>query len=116
MLTADYETGLQVFDLRDGSDFASRKLHTRAMRFKQQKQRARYIAQQRTAAAAQMAHQLAHEINNPLQSMTNTAYLIAQGNGTQDPRVLGQELSNQIFRLSGLVKMLLAVPFQTPSN
>jgi signal transduction histidine kinase len=83
-----------------------------AMGFSQQKQRARFIAQQRTAAAAQMAHELAHEINNPLQSMTNIAYMIAQGNGNQDPRALGQGLSNEILRLSGLVQRLLAVPFE----
>src|SRR6201995_2470027 len=42
-----------------------------AMGYRQQKQQAQILAQARNAAAAQMAHQLAHEINNPLQSMTN---------------------------------------------
>jgi signal transduction histidine kinase len=82
-----------------------------AMGYRQQKQQARVIAQERAAAAAQMANQLAHEINNPLQSMTNTAYLVAEGTG--DPRVLGRELSNDVSRLSELVKELLSLPFES---
>jgi nitrogen-specific signal transduction histidine kinase len=59
-----------------------------------------------------MANKLAHEINNPLQSMTNAAYLIAEGDAGLDPKVLGRELSNDICRLSGLVKKLLSLPFE----
>ena len=50
-----------------------------AMGFRQQKQQARMIAQERAAAAARMANALAHQINNPLQSITNLAYLVAEG-------------------------------------
>jgi hypothetical protein len=82
-----------------------------AMGYKQQKQQAKLLAQARTAAAAQMANQLAHEINNPLQSMTNTAFLVEEGGVEQDSRMLGRDLSNDIRRLSGLVKQLLALPF-----
>jgi hypothetical protein len=81
-----------------------------AMGYRQQKQQARLIAQQRAAGAAQMAHKLAHEINNPLQSLTNTAYLLEQGGADQDPQLLGRELSNDIHRLSGLVRELLSLP------
>ena len=88
------------------SDFA-------AMGYRQQKQHARLVAQERAAAAAHMANTLAHEINNPLQSMTNAAFLIAQGSPDQDPKALGRDLSNDIHRLSGLVKKLLSLPFQT---
>jgi hypothetical protein len=84
-----------------------------AMGYRQQKQQARLIAQERAAAAAQMANRLAHEINNPLQSMTNAAYLIAQGNAEHDAKALGQGLTNDIHRLSGLVKKLLSLPFET---
>jgi len=84
-----------------------------AMGYRHQKQQARLIAQERAAAAAQMANELAHEINNPLQSMTNTAYLVAEGNAEQDPRKLGRELSSDIQRLSCLVKKLLSLPFET---
>jgi hypothetical protein len=81
-----------------------------AMGYRQQKQQTRLIAQERAAASAQMANQLAHEINNPLQSMTNTAYLVAEGTEEQDTRALGRELSNEIRRLSVLVKQLLSLP------
>jgi hypothetical protein len=84
-----------------------------AMGYRQQKQQARLIVQERAAAAAQMANRLAHEINNPLQSMTNNAYLLAEGAATEDPRALGRELSNDIRRLSGLVKELLSLPLDS---
>jgi hypothetical protein len=83
-----------------------------AMGYKQQKQHALSIAVERTKAAAEMANELAHEINNPLQSMTNAAYLLAEGDGEHDPKELGRELSNDIQRLSGLVKKLLSLPFE----
>jgi hypothetical protein len=84
-----------------------------AMGFKQQKQQARLIEQARLAAAAKMANELAHEINNPLQSMTNAAYLVAEGNAGLDQKALGRDLSNEIGRLSGIVKTLLALPLES---
>jgi hypothetical protein len=83
-----------------------------AMGYRQQKQQARLLAQERTSAAAEMANKLAHEINNPLQSMTNAAYLIAENSVDQDSKLRGRELSNDIQRLSGLVKQLLSLPFR----
>lgn len=80
-----------------------------AMGFRQQKQNSRKIAQERAAAAAQMAHELAHEINNPLQSMTNAAYLITES-GDPALRPWGRELTNDIHRLSGIVKKILQIP------
>jgi len=82
-----------------------------AMGYRQQKQQARLISQERAAAAAQMANRLAHEINNPLQSMTNSAYLVAEGSPDCDSKALGQELSKDIHRLSDLVSELLSLPF-----
>jgi GAF domain len=82
-----------------------------AMGFRQQSQHVRLIAQERAAAAAQMANELAHQINNPLQCMTNAAYILATGCGKDEAQVLGRELSNDIDRLSGLVKKLLSIPF-----
>jgi transcriptional regulator with GAF, ATPase, and Fis domain len=81
-----------------------------AMVYRQQKQQARIIAQERATAAAQMANRLAHQINNPLQSMTNVAFLIANGSPDCDATALGQEMSRSIARLSGLVEELLALP------
>jgi hypothetical protein len=85
-----------------------------AMGYRHQKQQARLIEHERATAAAQMANRLAHQINNPLQSMTNAAFLIAEGTPTADPKALGRELSNDIQRLSGLVKELLSLPLDPP--
>lgn len=83
-----------------------------AMGYRQRRQQALLIENERAAAAARMANQLAHEINNPLQCLTNLAYLIAEGSDGQNPRELGQELSKDLSRLSDLVKGLLTLPLQ----
>lgn len=83
-----------------------------AMGYRQQRQQARLVAHERAAAAAQMANQLAHEINNPLQSMTNAAFLVGEGDPDVDSKALGRMLSNDIERLSGLVNKLLALPVE----
>jgi hypothetical protein len=101
----------EAFDSNDArlmtmlADFA-------AMGYRQQKQQAKIIAQERAVGAAQMAHKLAHEINNPLQSMTNIAYLVEQGGTHPDSKMLGHELSKDIHRLSGLVREILSLPFE----
>jgi signal transduction histidine kinase len=81
-----------------------------AMGYRQQKQQKRLVAQERASASAEMAHRLAHEINNPLQSMTNAAYLLSQGHSESDTKALGHELSKDVARLSSLVRELLALP------
>jgi hypothetical protein len=83
-----------------------------AMGYRQQKQQARLIVQERAAAAAQMANRLAHEINNPLQSMTNAAYMVEKGSPDWDRATLGHALSQDIRRLSDLVQELLALPLK----
>ena len=99
----------EAFDENDArlmtmlSDFA-------AMGFRQQKQHARLLMQERAAAAAQMANRLAHQINNPLQCMVNNAYLLAEGVPDVDPQLVGRALADDIARLSGLVKKLLELP------
>jgi signal transduction histidine kinase len=101
----------QAFDENDArlmnmlADFA-------AMGFKQQRQHAQALAHERAFAAAEMANDLAHKINNPLQSMTNAAYLVSEGGCEEDMKTLGRELSNDIDRLSSLVKELLSLPFE----
>jgi hypothetical protein len=71
---------IEAFD-EDDARLMSMLVDFAAMGFKQQKLHARLISQERLEAAAQMAHKLAHEINNPLQSMTNVAFLVAQRPG-----------------------------------
>jgi nitrogen-specific signal transduction histidine kinase len=100
----------EAFDQNDArlmtmlADFA-------AMGYRQQKQQARLIEQERAIAVAKMANHLAHEINNPLQSMTNAAFLIAEGVPDCDTKALGQDLAKDIQRLSGLVSEILSLPF-----
>jgi signal transduction histidine kinase len=84
-----------------------------AMGHRHHKQQARLIAQERAAAAAHIANQLAHQINNPLQSMMNAAFLVAEGVSASDAQGLGRDLSTDIQRLSDLVRELLALQSET---
>ena len=103
----------EAFDASDArlmtmlADFA-------AMGYRQQRMRSKLIEQERAAAAAQMANQLAHQINNPLQSLTNVAFMLADGEADQDSKALGRMLTTDIARLSGLVKKLLSLPVNEP--
>jgi signal transduction histidine kinase len=85
------------------SDFA-------AAGFRQQRQKKRLIEQERAAAAAAMANELAHRINNPLQSIGNLVYLAA--NQKTDPvvKALAADLETELRRLSDLVNEILALP------
>ena len=99
----------EAFDTEDArmmqllADFA-------AMGVRQQRQQKDLMEKERTAAAAAMANELAHKINNPLQALTNQIYL-ASGSDSK----LAQEMSGEVGRLSALVKELLAIPFDTKS-
>jgi nitrogen-specific signal transduction histidine kinase len=84
-----------------------------AMGVREQKQRKRLLAQAGAAAAAAMANDLAHKINNPLQSMTNIVYLAAEGESGGDAKALAEDLSGHVERLSVLVGKLLELPTAT---
>lgn len=100
----------EAFDTEDSrvmqmlADFA-------AMGFRQQRQRQRLIEQERLAAAAAMANDLAHKINNPLQSITNVLYLAASSETNPALKALATDLEQDVSRLSGLVRELLSLPF-----
>ena len=81
-----------------------------AMGFRHQRQQKKLIEQERASAAAAMANQLAHQINNPLQSLTNVVYLAAHGEAGSDAKTLGHSLTADVERLSGLVNQLLVLP------
>jgi hypothetical protein len=93
----------ETFDLDDYrllnslADFASIAIrHQRRDELLQKQNEAR--------ASAARAHELAHQINNPLQSLTNALYLAGHGGATEDYlRIASQELS----ALSQLVQKLL---------
>jgi hypothetical protein len=101
----------QAFDLEDCrlmqmlADFA-------AMGVRQHRQQQTLLVQARASAAVAMANHLAHRINNPLQGLTNTLYLAAQGHFGPDAQDLGVASSDDLARLSSLVKELLTLPIQ----
>jgi hypothetical protein len=80
------------------------------MGVRQQRQRKQLMEQAMLGAAAGMANELAHRINNPLQSITNLVYLAAGGGITGDARALAEELADPIHRLSVLAARLLSLP------
>jgi len=90
------------------SDFA-------AMGVRQQRQQEALLKQAGTAAAAAMAHRLAHQINNPLQSLTNILYLAAEGQMGASAIEVGQQTSGDLRKLSVLVSELLALPYRKNS-
>ncbi len=99
----------QAFDMADCrmmemlADFA-------AMAMLQLRQRALLVAKTSAAAAATMANDLAHQINNPLQSLTNQLFIAQQQPEGTGERSLADDLAPDLDRLSTLVKKLLALP------
>ncbi|ADW67438.1 GAF domain-containing protein [Granulicella tundricola] len=87
-----------------------------AMAVRHQSQQKTLLQQASNTAAAAMAHTLAHEINNPLQSLTNVVYLASEGHSAADATALANDLSAPLQRLSGLVSKLLALPYDTLRN
>ncbi len=81
-----------------------------AMGVRQQRQQKHLMEQAMLGAAAGMANELAHRINNPLQSITNLVYLAAGGGISGDARALAEELADPIQRLSVLAARLLSLP------
>jgi signal transduction histidine kinase len=78
-----------------------------AMGVRQQRQQKMLMEKTSAAAAATMANDLAHKINNPLQSLTNLVYLAAEGKSGDDTKAFAQKLSEHLQRLSVLVEKLL---------
>jgi len=81
-----------------------------AMAVRQQRQQHALLQKAKEAAAAAMANKLAHQINNPLQSLVNVAYIAAEGMSDHSTKTLGQEFSANLRLLSALVNEALALP------
>jgi GAF domain-containing protein len=81
-----------------------------AMGIRQQRQQEKLLAQARATAAMDMANDLAHQINNPLQSLTNLLYIAKAAKGIGDEQSLALKLEGDFERLSELTKGLLALP------
>jgi hypothetical protein len=80
------------------------------MGVRQQRQQRLLMDRARANAAAAMANDLAHKINNPLQSLTNVVYMAGQGLSGGDAKELAEQMSEHLVRLSDVVKKLLALP------
>lgn len=99
----------EAFDREDVStmqvlaDFA-------AMAVRHQRHQHELLSRVKAEAAAEMANELAHEINNPLQALINVVYLAAEGKSGSDAKSLAQEISVDLQRLSALVQKLLELP------
>lgn len=95
----------RAFDMEDYkllkslSDFAS-------IAVRHQNQQEMLRRRERESASAARANELAHRINNPLQSLTNTMYLVRNCPGKNVGELL-EEASHQLAVLSSLVKELL---------
>ena len=85
-----------------------------AMGVRQQRQQRLLLEQTGAAAAAAMANNLAHRINNPLQSLTNILYLASEGYHGEDAKQMGQQTAVDLEKLSTLVNQLLALPYRKP--
>ena len=84
-----------------------------AMGIRHQRQQRELLTQASAAAAAAMANDLAHQINNPLQGLTNVLYLASQHQGVGDEHSLALKLEPEFSRLAVLVKTLLELPKRT---
>jgi signal transduction histidine kinase len=70
-------------------------------------------AEERQAAELAKANELAHRINNPLQSLTNTLFLASQGG--ENARSYLSQASKDLTALSETVRSLLRFPQQGPA-
>jgi hypothetical protein len=83
-----------------------------AMGVRHQSQQKLLLEQAGAAAATEMANKLAHEINNPLQGLTNVLYLAAEAKEATDARAVARQAFGDLEKLSSLVKKLLALPYR----
>jgi signal transduction histidine kinase len=84
--------------LRSLSDFA-------AIAVRNQRQQAILLTKTAATAAAAMGNDLAHQINNPLQKLMQTVYLVGQGGAKVD--TFAQQAMDDLIKLSELVRQLL---------
>jgi nitrogen-specific signal transduction histidine kinase len=76
-----------------------------------QRQQRLLMEQARNASAAAMANSLAHQINNPLQGLMQTVFLL--GRDGSESSVFAQQAMGDLAKLSDLVKRLLSFPAST---
>jgi hypothetical protein len=84
-----------------------------AIGVRQIRQQKQLLRQAGLLAEAAMANKLAHNINNPLQSLINILYLASQGHYGESAKLVGDQALSDLERLSALVQELLSLPRQT---
>lgn len=98
------QQGPEAFDFDDYSVLVSL-TEFAAIAVEQQGKRRMQRRDDRMESAASTSHTMAHEINNPLQSLTNTVYLAKQGDANANLHL--EQASRDLARLSEIVKTLL---------
>lgn len=71
---------------------------------------------QKQIAGAQIAHELAHEINNPLEALINLLYLLKGSVETQEELERHEEAERQLARIATLVRSILAIEHDDRQN
>ncbi|MDE1162300.1 MAG: response regulator [Acidobacteriaceae bacterium] len=78
---------------------------------------------ERLAATGRLAHIIAHEINNPLEALSNLLYLVQNNTPTTNPSYeFVEQASAELKRISEITKQILAYhreskrPIPTPAN
>jgi PAS domain S-box-containing protein len=71
---------------------------------------------QKQIATAQIAHELAHEINNPLEALTNLMYLLKTSAETPEELERHEEAERQLTRIATLVRSILAIEHDEEQN
>lgn len=82
-----------------------------AMGMRQRAQHREVISHAGVVGAADMAHGLAHQINNPLQAITNHLYLAMDEEPDSGEHRLAKKLEPDFRRLSEIAKRFLELPF-----
>jgi hypothetical protein len=83
-----------------------------AIGVRQLRQQKLLLKQAALLAEAAMANNLAHNINNPLQSLTNILYLASEGHYGAEGKTVGLAARGDLDRLCAVVKELLSLSCQ----
>jgi len=66
------------------------------------------LEKERLAASGRLAATLAHEVNNPLESITNLAYILSQGDLPGDMKIYADLLLNEVQRAGDITRQTLS--------
>ena len=81
-----------------------------AMAVRQQRLQRDLVHNATVAAQAAMASELAHQLNNPLQSLTTAVYLTGKGALGHDKKALATGMAADVDKMGRLVSKILKIP------